>query len=338
MKRAMSESRSASDGSRDFWRDRPVFVTGATGLVGSWLVRRLLDSRAVIVTLVRDWVPGSDLVRGGLLERVTVVRGDVRDRDLLERALGEYEIDTVVHLAAQTIVPIAERNPISTWETNVAGTWSLLEACRRAPTVRQIVIASSDKAYGKHDELPYEEDTPLTGRFPYDASKACADLIAQSYAATWDVPVAIARCGNFFGGGDLNWSRLVPGTIRSILRAERPVVRSDGTYVRDYLYVEDGAAAYALLAERLARDSQCRGRAYNFSTENPLAVLDLVDRILLLMGSNLRPDVRGEACGEIRRQTLSAARARRELGWQPAFTLDDGLSRTIEWYRSYLDG
>ncbi|MBA2527495.1 MAG: GDP-mannose 4,6-dehydratase, partial [Pyrinomonadaceae bacterium] len=214
----------------DFWLDRPTFVTGATGLVGGWLVQRLIDARAEVTCLVRDWVPQSELVRTRLIEHVKVVRGDVTDRELLERVLGEHEIDTVIHLAAQTIVTIANRNPVSTFEANIAGTWSLLEASRRSPMVKQIVLASSDKAYGDHDVLPYSEEAALQGRHPYDVSKSCADLIAQTYAATYELPVAITRCGNFYGGGDINWNRIVPGTIRSILRGQNPVVRSDGQY------------------------------------------------------------------------------------------------------------
>ena len=235
--------------SLNFWLDRPTFVTGATGLVGGWLVKRLLAMGAVVVCLVRDWVPQSELVRSGDLERVKVVRGDLCDQALLERILGEYEITTVIHLAAQTIVTVANRNPVSTFETNIAGTWRLLEACRRSPTVRQIVIASSDKAYGDQAVLPYDETTPLQGRHPYDVSKSCADLIAHAYAVTYGLPVAITRCGNFYGGGDLNWNRIIPGTIRSIIRGQPPVIRSDGQFVRDYFYVEDGAAAYMTLAE-----------------------------------------------------------------------------------------
>jgi CDP-glucose 4,6-dehydratase len=319
-----------------FWRGRRTFVTGASGLVGGWLVARLLDAGADVVCLVRDWEPQSMLLGGNLLQRVRIVRGDVRDQPLLERVLGEFEIETVLHLAAQTIVGIANRNPISTLETNVAGTWALLEACRRSPLVAQIVLASSDKAYGDQETLPYDEATPLQGRHPYDVSKSCGDLIGQMYATTYGLPVVITRCGNFFGGGDLNWNRLVPGTIRSVLRDERPVIRSDGRYVRDYFYVEDGAGAYMLLAERLAAHRLLAGQAFNFSNEIQLTVLELVQRILALMGSTLVPDIRNQASGEIRRQFLSAAKARRQLEWAPRFSLDEGLLRTIQWYRTFL--
>jgi len=323
-------------GSPDFWHDRPVLVTGATGLLGSWLTRRLIEARADVVCLVRDWVPRSELVRSHLLDSVSVARGDIRDRDLVERLLGEYEIDTVMHLAAQAIVGIANRNPVSTFESNIQGTWNVLEACRRSPTVRAIVAASSDKAYGDHPELPYTEETPLEGRHPYDVSKSCADLIAHAYAKTFNLPIAITRCGNFYGGGDLNWNRIVPGTIRSAIRGQRPVIRSDGQYIRDYFYVEDGAAAYMLLAEQLHARPELHGTAFNFSNELQVTVLDLVSRILRAMGSDLAPDVRNEASNEIRHQYLSAARARRELCWQPLFTLEEGLERTITWYREFL--
>jgi CDP-glucose 4,6-dehydratase len=320
-----------------FWRDRRVFVTGATGLVGGWLVRALLQRGADVVALVRDWVPASELIGGGDLERVAVVRGDVGDQALLERALGEYEIVTVFHLAAQAIVPIANRNSVSTFETNVAGTWRLLEACRRSPAVKQIVLASSDKAYGDSPQLPYRETMPLDAVHPYDVSKACADLVARSYARTWGLAAAITRCGNFYGGGDLNWNRVVPGTIRSVLRDERPVIRSDGTLIRDYIYVEDVASAYLALAEGLAADPALAGEAFNFSNENPLSARQMVDRILRLMGSDLEPVVLNEATNEIARQYLDSGKARRVLGWRPAFDLDEGLRRTIAWYRKHLD-
>ncbi len=319
-----------------FWQDRPAFVTGATGLVGGWLVRRLLDAGADVVCLVRDWVPQSDLIQNRLLERVKIVRGDVRDQALLERVLGEYEIDTVIHLAAQTIVGIANRNPISTFESNIAGTWALLEACRRSPQVKQIVVASSDKAYGDHEHLPYDEETALQGRHPYDVSKSCSDLIAQSYATTYGLPVAVTRCGNFYGGGDLNWNRIVPGTVRSVLRDQRPIIRSDGSYLRDYFYVEDGAAAYTLLAENLASNPELAGQAFNFSNEIQVSVLEIVQQILKLMGSELQPRILNQTTNEIRHQYLSAAKARRLLDWQPLFTLDEGLQQTISWYRDFL--
>jgi CDP-glucose 4,6-dehydratase len=315
-----------------FWRDRPTLVTGATGLVGSWLVARLLDSGADLVCLVRDWVPQSEFVRSRLVDRVKVVRGDVRDQACLERVLGEHEIDTVFHLAAQTIVGIANRNPISTFETNVQGTWCLLEACRRSPAVKHIVAASSDKAYGDQKTLPYDERTRLEGQHPYDVSKSCADLIAHAYAVTYGLPVVITRCGNFYGGGDLNWNRIVPGTIRSILRGQRPIIRSDGTFVRDYFYVEDGAAAYMLLAEQLSVNPELRGEAFNFSNETQVTVTELVQRLLTLMGSTLEPEVRSQASYEIRHQYLSAEKARAQLGWAPLFDLESGLRRTVRWY------
>lgn len=322
---------------RDFWRDRTVLVTGATGLLGGWIVKALVELRADVVCLVRDWVPQSEMVRSGTLDRVKVARGDVRDQATLERVLNEFEINTVLHLAAQTIVGTANRNPVSTFETNVAGTWALLEAARRCSTVRQIVLASSDKAYGDQPNLPYTEDMPLQGRHIYDASKSCADLVAQSFAHVYGVPVAITRCGNFYGGGDLNWNRIVPGTIRSILRGARPVIRSDGTFIRDYIYAEDAVQAYLFLAEKLAGSPDLRGEAFNFSNETQITVLDLVHKIGAMMGSSLEPDIRNEASNEIRHQYLSAGKARKVLGWTPQFTLDSGLERTIAWYREFLD-
>ncbi len=319
-----------------FWQDRPTFVTGGTGLLGGWLVRYLIEAGADVVCLIRDWVPQSQLIQEHLIDRIKLVRGDLRDRALVERVLGEYEIDSVFHLAAQTIVGIANRNPISTFESNVGGTWDLLEACRRSPQVKQIVVASSDKAYGDHENLPYDETTPLQGRHPYDVSKSCSDLISQSYATTFGSPVVITRCGNFYGGGDLNWNRIVPGTIRSVLRGQRPIIRSDGNYIRDYFYVEDGAAAYILLAEKLAGNRELGGEAYNFSNEIQVSVLDIVQQILKLMGSDLQPDIRNQATNEIRHQYLSAAKAREQLGWHPLFTLDQGLQATISWYQKFL--
>jgi CDP-glucose 4,6-dehydratase len=319
-----------------FWRDRPVFITGGTGLLGGWLVPRLLAQGASLTCLVRDWVPASELVQTRLIDRVNVVRGDVRDQVLLERILGEYEIETVFHVAAQTIVSIANRNPVSTFETNIQGTWAILEACRRSPAVKQVIVASSDKAYGEHDALPYDESMPLQGRHPYDVSKSCADLIATTYAQTYKLPVIVTRCGNFYGGGDLNWNRIVPGTIRSVVRGEKPVIRSDGKYIRDYLYVEDGAAAYMLAAERLASSPELAGEAFNFSNETQITTLQLVERVLSIMGSSLTPEIHDEVTGEICRQYLSAAKARKALGWSPLFDLNRGLALTVAWYQEFF--
>lgn len=319
-----------------FWLDRPTLVTGGNGLVGSWLTQMLVKAGADVVCLIRDWVPQSELIRSGLIEQVKVVRGDVRDLSVLERALGEYEVDTVIHLAAQTIVTIANRNPLSTFESNIAGTWCLMEACRRSPKVQQIVVASSDKAYGDQTNLPYSEDTPLQGQHPYDVSKSCADLIARTYSVSYDLPIVITRCGNFYGGGDLNWNRIVPGTIRSVLRGQRPVIRSNGQYIRDYFYVEDGAAAYMLLAEQLAARRELKGNAFNFSNEEQLTVSQIVSQILALMDSKLEPDIRNEVSNEILHQYLSAEKAHRLLHWRPLFSLYQGLEKTIQWYKNYF--
>lgn len=324
-----------------FWRDRRVFVTGATGLLGGWLVRHLLAAGAEVVCLVRDRVPHAEFVASGDIDRVRVAHGDVRDQEAIERVLGEYEVSTVLHLAAQTIVGVANRNPVSTLDTNIRGTWALLEACRRSPAVQQIVIASSDKAYGDQDVLPYTEEAPVCGRHPYDVSKSCADLLSQMYAITYGLPVSVTRCGNFYGGGDLNWNRIVPGTIRSVIRGERPIIRSDGQFVRDYIYVEDGARAYMLLAERLAANPQLAGEVFNFSYERRLTVLELVAKLLEVMGSDLQPDIRNQASHEIRHQYLDSAKAKRMLGWSPAFGFEETLRSTVDWYRRYfatLDG
>jgi CDP-glucose 4,6-dehydratase len=276
-------------------------------------------------------------MRSGLINRVVTARGDVTDQAILERVIGEYEIDTVMHLAAQAIVSIANRNPVSTFNTNIRGTWSLLEACRRSPSVKQIVVASSDKAYGAHDVLPYTEAAPLLGRHPYDVSKSCADMITQAYAQTYNLPVAVTRCGNFYGGGDLNWDRVVPGSIRSLYRGQRPVIRSDGQFVRDYFYVEDGAAAYMCLAEKLAGCPDLRGHAFNFSNELQITVLELVARLTAQMGLNAEPVVMNQASNEICHQYLDASKAKRMLDWSPLFNLEEGLTKTIAWYREFLD-
>lgn len=318
------------------WRDRAVLVTGAAGLLGSWLVEALLGRGARVICVVLDRVPECRYFIDGIHERVVTCEGDICDQQTMERVLGEYEIGTVFHLAAQTVVGIANRNPISTFESNIRGTWSVLEACRRSPLVSQVVVASSDKAYGMHEKLPYREDAPLQGRHPYDVSKSCADLISQAYAVTWHLPVCIARCGNLYGGGDLNFNRLVPGTIRDLLAGRRPVVRSDGTYLRDYLYVEDAAAAYIRTAEALMASPDVLGRAYNFSAERPLTVLAMIDQIQQALGTDQDPLILDEARHEIPAQYLDSTRAREELHWAPETDLDEGLRRTIEWYQRYF--
>ncbi|MBI2820852.1 MAG: GDP-mannose 4,6-dehydratase [Acidobacteria bacterium] len=321
----------------NFWRHRNVFVTGCTGFLGSWLTRMLVDRDATVVGLIRDWVPQSEMCRSGTIGRIKVVRGRVEDYHTLERALNEYEIEVVIHLAAQTIVGIANRNPLSTFETDIQGTWTLLEACRRVPTVKRIVVASSDKAYGEQKAIPTGEDASLTGSHPYDVSKSCADLIARSYFLTYRLPVCITRCGNFYGGGDLNFNRLVPGTIRSVLFDEDPLIRSDGSYVRDYLYIEDAAAANLLLAQKM-EDPAIHGEAFNFSTETPLRALDLVKIILHRMGKeNVTPKILNQAVNEIPRQYLCAEKARKLLGWKPQFNLEEGLTKTISWYKEYFN-
>ena len=319
-----------------FWLDRPVFVTGCTGFLGSWLTIALVEARAAVVGLIRDEVPFSNLRRSGCQDRIAVVRGDVTDYALIERTLNEYEIDTVFHLAAQTIVPIANRAPLSTFETNIKGAWTVLEAARRSPKITRVALASTDKAYGVQDKLPYTEDAPLLGCYPYDVSKACADLIARTYLATYDLPVAVTRCANLFGGGDLNWSRIVPGTMRSVIRGERPIVRSDGTPLHDYLYVQDAVHAYLTLAERLD-DPGVKGEPFNFGMDDPKSVLEMVQAIIAVSDHpQLEPVVLADAPNEIQAQYLDSSKANRVLGWAPRYWLEDGLREAMQWYREFL--
>jgi CDP-glucose 4,6-dehydratase len=320
----------------EFWRDRNIFVTGCTGLLGSCLTRFLIEQKANVVGLIRDSVPKSNLYGQQLDKEINVIRGAVENYLLMERVLNEYEIDTVFHLAAQTIVTIANRNPLSTFETNIKGTWNILEACRKSPTVTRIVTASSDKAYGDQLQLPYNEQTPLEGRHPYDVSKSCSDLICRAYYETYRLPVCVTRCGNFYGAGDLNFNRIVPGTIRSIIKNEAPVIRGTGKSIRDYFYIEDGAMAYLTLAEKM-EDQRVRGEAFNFSNELQISVLDIVNKVIEKMDSDLEPILLGQAANEIEHQYLSAEKARKLLGWKPHYTLDEGLTRTIAWYRKFFE-
>lgn len=318
------------------WEGRNVLVTGATGLVGSWLVPRLLSLGSRVSVFVRDWDPESELIRSGSVSRCRVVTGRLEEVSDPERALVDHEIDSVFHLGAQTLVGPAVRSPLATFEANVRGTYNLLEACRRqGDTLKRVLVASSDKAYGTSPVLPYTEEMPLLGEHPYDVSKSCTDLLSRCYAITYGLPVVIARCGNIFGGGDLNWSRIVPATIRSALRGESPLLRSDGTYVRDYLYVEDVVDAFLLLAESADREG-VQGEAFNFSPTRPLTVLQITDAILTLLGrGDLKPVVLAQARAEILNQYLDCGKARRVLGWTPTRTLEDGLRATIDWYRAF---
>jgi len=317
------------------WQGRSVLVTGCTGFLGGALTRALIERGAEVVGLVRDSVPRCNFFAERLADRVNVVHGALENYDAVDRAINEYGVDTVFHLAAQAIVGVANRNPTSTFEANIKGTWVLLEACRRNPAVKTIVVASSDKAYGAHGELPYQEHFPLQGRHPYDVSKSCADLIALSYAHTYGLPVSITRCGNLFGPGDLNYNRIVPGTLRAIFQGVRPVIRSDGTPVRDYVYVGDIVEAYLLLAERMGEPG-IAGRAFNFGTGEPVSVRDLFARILKAADrEDLEPIVENVANSEIERQYLSSTDAERLLGWRPGAGLDARLQTSADWYRAH---
>ena len=320
-----------------FWRDRRVFVTGATGLIGGHLTAKLLELGADVVALTRDWTPHSLFAREGLGARVSIVHGDCTDFELLKRTFAEYEIQTVFHLAAQALVGVADADPLQTLEVNIAGTYRLLEAARQLPRAPDVVLASSDKAYGESETLPYTESTRLEGRQPYAVSKSCADLIAQAYAQTYDLPVAITRCGNFYGPGDLNWNRIVPGTIRSALQGVAPIIRSDGKHQRDYIYAADGVSAYLTLAQALNARPELRGAAFNFGSNSPVSVLSLVEQILAACGrTDLKPQVLNQARNEIVNQSLDATKAGRELGWHAAFGLERGLAETVNWYRGVL--
>ncbi len=332
MSRLHKQPKQTSD---DFWESRRVFVTGATGLLGSHLIEALITRGAEVTCLVRDWTPQSLGVSSDALAKCTIVRGELEDYELVLRALNEHDVDSVFHLGAQTIVSTASRSPLSTFEANVKGTWVVLEAARQLPSIERIVVASSDKAYGSHEELPYTEETPLVGRFPYDVSKSCADLIALSYAHSFSMPIAVTRCGNLFGPGDLNFNRLIPGTIRAILEGKAPIVRSSESAFRDYLYVGDAVDAYLLLGSRLP-SLQLNGQAFNIGTETPMSALSMVRRILQVMGTpGATIDVHPEAVHEIERQYLDCSKARSLLGWHPHRNLDDALAITARWYASW---
>lgn len=318
-----------------FWNNKNVFITGGTGFLGSYLVKKLVNYGANVTILVRDYIPQSNIYRGEEYKKVNLVHGTLEDYLLIERTLGEYEIDTVFHLAAQAIVGVANRNPLGTFKSNIEGTWNILEAARKSPLIKRVIVASSDKAYGDQEKLPYDENMPLQGKHPYDVSKSCADLIAQTYYETYKLPVCITRCGNLYGGGDLNFNRIIPQSIQSILNNKAPVIRSDGSFIRDYFYIEDAVDAYINLAEKVV-ELNLGGQAFNFSNEIQLTVLELVNKILKIMGSSMKPIILNQGSNEIIHQYLSAKKARTILGWSPNYTIDEGLSKTIEWYKDFL--
>lgn len=320
----------------DFWRGRKTLVTGATGFVGSWLVKALLAQGASVVGLVWSAHPGNELYRSGDIRRVGVVQAALEDFPCLERTIGAHGVDTIFHLGGQAIVAAAQRSPLPTFEANIRGTYNLLEACRlHMNSVQRVIIASSDKAYGEQPCLPCPEEAPLLGRDPYAVSKSCADLLAQAYYHTYGLPVAVSRCGNVYGGGDLNWSRVVPGTIRACLRGEPPVVWGDGSDTRDYIYVKDIVRAYLCLAERMDEDGVC-GQAFNFGTEKPMQGLEMITLIQRLMDcAHIAPEFRARDKAEIRNQSISARKPRILLNWRPAFDLETSLRETIAWYRDF---
>ena len=321
---------------KSFWKDKNVFITGSTGLLGPWLIKELLNQQANIYVLVRDFVPNSLFFKDGLDKKVNVIVGDLLDFDLLQRVLNEFDIDSVFHLGAQAIVGIANRGPISTFKSNIEGTWNLLEACRLSPWVKRIVVASSDKAYGAQPVLPYKEDAPMMGRHPYDVSKSCTDLIAQSYFHTYKLPVCVTRCGNFFGGGDLHFNRVIPGTIKLVLNNQRPIIRSNGLFIRDYIYVRDVVDAYLTLAEKM-ENKEIIGQCFNFSTDQPFSVIEIVDEILSVMNEkNLKPIIQNQASNEIPEQHLCSQKARNLLGWKPKYGVKVGLQETALWYEEFF--
>jgi len=318
-----------------FWNRKNVFVTGATGLLGSSLVKELLDRKVNVIALVRDQVHNSNFFREAHHTKVTIVKGDLTNYHFLERVMNEHEVDTVFHLGAQTIVQTANRSPLSTFESNIRGTWNVLEACRVNDKVERVIVASSDKAYGDQKELPYTEEAPLQGRHPYDASKTCTDTLSLTYAKTYGLPVGITRCGNLYGPGDLNWNRIIPDTIRNLYYNEAPVIRSDGTFIRDYFFLEDASDAYIKLAEQLHRP-EIKGQAFNFSTMNKITVLELVKKITEQFPSTLEPVILDQVKGEIKNQYLSSEKAKNLLKWEPKHGLDEGLRKTIAWYKAFL--
>ena len=327
-----------AQGSATYWSGKRVLVTGASGMVGSWLTQWLASSGAYTVAFIADTDPQSELVRSGTINKVSVVNGRLENYDDVERAINNHEVDSIFHLGAQPIVGAADRAPRHTFESNIQGTWNLLDACRvLSPLVKRIVVASSDKAYGTQPILPYTEDMSMNGDHPYEVSKSCTDLISTTYARTYGTPVTIARCGNIYGGGDLNWNRIVPGTFRSLLRGEQPVLRSDGTFVRDYLHVDDIVSAYLTLGEQTDKP-EFAGQGFNFSDESPLTVMQIYKAICEAAGwKDTEPLILNAASSEIQDQYLDSTKAHNVLGWRASVTLEDGLKRSFDWYRNFFN-
>lgn len=318
------------------WENRNVFITGADGFIGAWLAKRLVEKKARVFILIRDLKREATYKLLHLEEKVTQVQGDLTDYKTLERILNEYSVDSCFHLAAQALVQVANRSPLSTFDSNIKGTWNLLEACRNTKTIERVVVASSDKAYGVQKKLPYTEEMSLLGLYPYDASKACADIIARSYFVSFGLPVAVTRNANTYGGGDLNFSRIIPDAICCLLQGKTFIIRSDGTPERDYMYVEDAADGYISLAEQIEKKG-VTGEAFNFGTGRPISVATLFKVIAKLCGKpQVKPKILGTAKNEIDRQFLAIGKAKKILNWKPEIKLEEGLRRTIAWYKQYL--
>jgi CDP-glucose 4,6-dehydratase len=319
------------------WTGRSVLVTGGNGFVGGWLVADLIRRGARVTALIRDVIPSSTLDLLGAAPKVRMVHGDAEDLDCVVRTLAEYKVEVIFHLAAQSQVGVANRSPRATIKTNIMSTLNVLEAARLHAVLKALVAASSDKAYGQQERLPYHEDDPLRGTYPYDASKACTDLLAHSYARTFGLPIAVTRCGNIFGPADINLDRLVPDTIRSLSRGQAPVIRSDGMYVRDYLFVADAVAAYRSTAEALLDGRPgVAGEAFNFGTNRPVAVKTLVEMLIKISGKRIKPRILNTATGEIREQYLSSDKALSVLGWKARVKLEPALTKTYRWYVRYF--
>ena len=322
---------------RAFWLNRRVFLTGGFGLLGSHIAEYLVKLGASVVLLKRDHVPSSRLFETDAYRKSVIVQGDFEDYDTIYRTLADYEIETVFHVGAQAIAPIANRSPLPTFRANIMGTCNVLEAARLNPTVKRVLVASSDKAYGDQPILPYTEDAPLQGKHPYDVSKSCTDLIAQTYVKTYNSPICVTRCGNLYGAGDLNFNRIIPDTIRQALNDKAITIRSDGQFIRDYFFVKDAAMGYLAIAQAM-EDESVRGHAFNLSTGNGYKVVDIVAKIYEVMGkTDLSPTILNQASSEIREQTLSSKKAETILGWKPVYSVEEGLSETVSWYRQYFE-